>query len=134
MDGDLLRIGQGERQLRHVFLFNDMLIYAKSKGKVRQSASAGGGTDCARRAQKHQFCGMVMLSKGTTFVELVNPQLEPKSGVARCLCSSRTDRLAATRSAFQIIKSEQTSANIFAARSHQIRQQWLLAMRESLCV
>jgi hypothetical protein len=62
MEGELLRIGNGTRQLRRVFLFSDVLIFAKQKGK-----------------DKFQFHGMVALVKGSTFVELVSARIEPNA-------------------------------------------------------
>jgi hypothetical protein len=35
MEGDLVRVGQGTRQVRRFFLFNDLLIYARHKGSKR---------------------------------------------------------------------------------------------------
>jgi hypothetical protein len=84
MEGDLLRIGNGQRQLRHVFLFSDILLYAKSKGKVFfcivfliAQLTVLCLCVCVGK-DKYQFRGMIVLKNDTTFVELVSKLIEPK--------------------------------------------------------
>ena len=80
LEGELLRIGDGTRQLRRVFLFSDLLISAKQKGK-----------------EKFQFQGMVALVRGQTFVELVSARIEPNA--FQIITTDNTNIFAATSKA-----------------------------------
>jgi hypothetical protein len=80
LEGELLRIGDGTRQLRRVFLFSDLLISAKQKGK-----------------EKFQFQAMVALVRGQTFVELVSARIEPNA--FQIITADNTNIFAATSKA-----------------------------------